>query len=79
MLMTEPRLTAQAQELLSIIRAQGGEWVTRSHIADRLGKNRLNRWHVKLLADLDRYGLIETRQVDAPGPIGYEWQYRAKG
>ena len=78
MLMTKPKLTYQARALLTIVRGAGGEWVTRSFIAERLDKNRLNRWDVKLLSNMAVYGLIEVRQVDTPGPIGYEWQYRAK-
>ena len=79
MLMTDPKLTEHAQSLLDFIRTQGGEWVTRSDLAKHQDKKRLNVWDVKLLSDLAEADLIETRQVDAPGPIGYEWQYRAKG
>jgi hypothetical protein len=79
MLMTKPELTEKARDLLEVIRLWRGEWVTRAQIAEVEGKKRLNVWDVKLLDDLATAELIEARKVKIKSPIGYEWQYRAKG
>lgn len=78
MLMTQPELTEQARELLAIVRRWRGEWVNRKDIATAENKTRLNKWDTKLLDDLTEAGLIEARKHPITGPIGYEWQYRAK-
>lgn len=72
-------LTEHGQKLLSIIRAARGEWVTRSFIAEALERNKLYVWDTKLLDDMAAGGLIEVKKRDIHGPIGYEYQYRAKG
>jgi hypothetical protein len=48
------------------------------YLGDTANKNALNKWDIVLLGKLADAGLIETQQVPHHGPIGYEWQYRAK-
>jgi hypothetical protein len=69
-------LTPQAQQILDALR-QAGTWVNRTELAKRVGKTALNKWDVILLAKLVDAGLVETMQTPRPGPISYEWKYRA--
>ena len=69
--------TPQAQAILDALK-ELGDWVNRSALATKLNKNALNKWDVILLGKLADAGLVETQQVPRHGPIGYEWQYRAK-
>lgn len=74
--MTE-ELTEHGQKLLGIIQAAGG-WVTRSFIADKLGRNKLNVWDTALLDRLAAAGLIDREKRSVPGGIGFEYVYRMK-
>ena len=78
MLMTQKRLTLQAENLLEIVRRGNGEIVTRADIAKAMDKTRLNVWDVKLLDDLIGQGYIEGEKRPIKSPIGYEWVYRSK-
>jgi hypothetical protein len=69
--------TPQAQVILDALK-ELGDWVNRSALATKLNKNALNKWDIILLGKLADADLIETQQVPHHGPIGYEWQYRAK-
>ena len=69
--------TQQAQVILDALK-ELGDWVNRSALATKLNKKSLNKWDIVLLGKLADAGLIETQQVSHHGPIGYEWQYRAK-
>ena len=69
--------TPQAQIILDALK-EAGDWVNRSALATKLNKNALNKWDIVLLGKLADADLIETQQVPHHGPIGYEWQYRAK-
>lgn len=70
-------LTPQGQQLLDVLRVEGG-WVNRADLAKQIGKKALNKWDLVLLSKLADANLIEVQQVPRHGPIGYEWQYRAK-
>jgi hypothetical protein len=75
--MTRDKLTEHGEKLLAVIRRAGGKTVTRSYIADGMGKTRLNVWETKLLDEMATAGLIEAEKRPIKGPIAYEWVYRA--
>lgn len=69
-------LTGKALELLEVLQAHPGEWLTRSDIAPHVGKKRLNDNDHNQLDNLEAAGLIEKRQVPYPGITGKQWEYR---
>jgi hypothetical protein len=69
-------LTQQAETLLEALEACGPGWHTRSTIARKLDKTRLNGFDVALLEVLREAGRIEVEKRETRGPIGYTWQYR---
>ncbi len=74
---SESPLTPQARHIYELL-SEAGKWVGRAELATKLGKSTLNKWDIALLARLTALGLIESRKIPYHGPIGYEWQYRAK-
>jgi len=77
MLMTEQHLTEHAEKLLAVLRGAGGEWVNRSYIAGKLGRNKLYVWDTALLDRMVDMGLIEAEKRPREGPINFEYVYRA--
>lgn len=71
-------LPRPAQKLLEGLQAAEGQWVSRSELAERIGRKRLFAYDVQLLADLIHRGLVESRKRPREGFIPYEWEYRAK-
>jgi len=53
-----------------------GEWFSRSDIAKLRGKKRLNPYEIGVLDLMAERGLIQRREVEIGGPIGYQYQYR---
>ncbi len=72
------RLSEQANKFLIILRQYSGNdhWLSRSDIADLIGKKRLNPYEVAAIDLLAENGLIERTREQMPGPIGYQWKYR---
>lgn len=65
-------------ELLRAIQA-AEDWINRGKLASDTGKSKLSPNDVNWLVSLEREGLIEVRKQSIVSPLGYEWQYRAKG
>lgn len=73
------RISLQERERRLIL-ALGSEWSTRTQIAERLGKSRLNTGEVTSLDYLAANGRIEKDLQTHPDyPGSNRWVYRAKG
>lgn len=71
-------LPRPAKRLLEGLQAAGGQWLSRSELAERIGRKRLFAYDVQLLAELIHQELIEARKRPREGFIPFEWEYRAK-
>lgn len=70
----EAQLTPHARKLLAALREYENLWLSRSEIADSIGKNRLTPYDIQLLLSFAEVGLGEARKVEIKGTI--HWQYR---
>lgn len=71
---TPKRITPEAENLLSVLSHK--EWLSRSEIAERLGKKRLNVWTINLLHMLEEKQLIVAFKKPGFSRDGYIWQYK---
>lgn len=71
-------ITPQGQQIIDFLRGRG-DWTTRAQIADMLGKDKLNRWHVGLLDLMIQQGMIEFDRRPRPDGTTLEFVYRLKG
>ena len=72
----KPGTTRIARQLRRVLRTQPGRWWTHQDIASAIERKRLNPNHIAQLQNMSGAGLIDSRKVDAPGPLGYQWEYR---
>lgn len=72
-------LTPLAQKMVEVLQAAGGEWVSRSAIADGLerSKSRLNPYDVTLIEQLVSDGTLEATDRKI-GTVKTERVYRVK-
>ena len=70
-------LPRPAKRLLEGLQDAGGQWLSRSELAEAIGRKRLYSYDVQLLADLIHRGLVENRKRPREGFIPYEWEYKA--
>ena len=68
-------VTPLADHLLKILRTSG-EWMTRTQIAQAIGRSRLTPYDISCLELLATQALVETRQAKR-GLFGTRWEYRA--
>ena len=73
--MQETELTPHAKKLLQSLRQYDTLWLSRSEIADHIGKKRLTPYDIQLLESFTDMGLGEARKVEIRGTI--HWQYRS--
>lgn len=71
-------LDSQSRRILDAIKG-GDDWMNRRAIAEALGKKQLNPYDIAILQILTAQELIEIRRQDNNSPVGWEWQYKAKG
>ena len=71
------QLSDQAQRFLQLINDHGGQWLSRSDIAQLAGKKRLNPYEIGVIDLLVERGLIQRRSEAMGGAIGFQWQYQA--
>lgn len=64
------------KQLLEALRPASGEWLSRSEIAGRLGKRRLNPTDIAILSMLAQVKKIEEREVPTNAPSGRRFEYR---
>jgi hypothetical protein len=74
---TAIRLPEQAERILEILRGAEGEWMSRSEIAEKLGKKVLNPGEMAYMEIMELNNLIESKTSDARTPTGWQWVYRA--
>lgn len=70
----ETQLTPHARKLLAALREYENLWLSRTEIADYIGKNRLTPYDIQLLVSFADIGIGEARKVEIKGTI--HWQYR---
>lgn len=70
----ETQLTPHARKLLNALREYENLWLSRTEIAENIGKNRLTPYDIQLLESFADVGLGEARKVEIKGTI--HWQYR---
>lgn len=70
----ETQLTPHARKLLAALREYQNLWLSRTEIADYIGKNRLTPYDIQLLESFADIGIGEARKVEIKGTI--HWQYR---
>lgn len=70
-------LTGVQKKLLKVINDNPNQWLSRSDIAELVGKNALNPNDRNLLTDLGKRGLIEIKKTSVAGAIGFQWEYKA--
>lgn len=70
----ETQLTPHARKLLSALREYENLWLSRTEVADYIGKNRLTPYDIQLLESFADIGIGEARKVEIKGTI--HWQYR---
>jgi protein involved in polysaccharide export with SLBB domain len=73
--MPDSPISAQAEKILSAIKAAGG-WVSRQQLAESLGKKKLNPYDIATLDLLVREGRIQEEKLERPGIISYTFRYR---
>lgn len=71
----EAELTPHAKKLLRSLRQYDALWLSRSEIAEHIGKKRLTPYDIQLLESFADMGLGEARKVEIKGTI--HWQYRS--
>jgi hypothetical protein len=71
----EGQLTPHARKLYDALKEYENVWLSRSEIADSIGKNRLTPYDIQLLESFADLGLGQARKVEIKGTI--HWQYRA--
>jgi hypothetical protein len=71
------RLPYQAERILEILRGSEGEWMSRSEIATKLGKNALNPGEMAYMEVMELNYLVMSKQAKARTPTGWQWVYRA--
>jgi DNA-binding response OmpR family regulator len=81
MLLTDDKpkveLTPKSKRALKVLQRHAGQWLSRSQIAEWLGKKRLNPNDIKNLDYMVAVGVIEVRKGDVSGVIvPYQWEYR---
>lgn len=67
-------LTPHARKLLSALREYENLWLSRTEIAENIGKNRLTPYDIQLLESFADMGIGQARKVEIKGTI--HWQYR---
>lgn len=70
------KLTNHQWKLLEVLIKAGGEWVTRRHIANTIGKRRLIPYDIGCLQLLEERELVDIEHVHDDTPIGYQVVYR---
>lgn len=70
----ESQLTPHAHKLLAALREYRRVWLSRSDVADGIGKNRLTPYDIRLLMSFTELGIGEARKVEVNGTL--YWQYR---
>lgn len=70
----ETQLTPHARKLLAALREYENLWLSRTEIADNIGKNRLTPYDIQLLESFVDIGIGQARKVEIKGTI--HWQYR---
>jgi hypothetical protein len=65
-----------SEKILEILRQTPREWVSRSAIAEKLGRKRLNPYDLAALTVLAEKGQIKEKREKMPGYIGFQWVYR---
>jgi hypothetical protein len=80
MVMSPPSaITTTAEKILLILRQSPQDWLSRSGIASRLGRKRLNPFDLAAIQLLLERGQIEARkEKEVPGIIGFAYEYRIK-
>ena len=71
----EGQLTPHARKLYDALKEYENVWLSRSDIADSIGKNRLTPYDIQLLESFTDLGIGQARKVEIKGTI--HWQYRA--
>lgn len=69
------QLTPHAKKLFDALKDYENVWLSRSEIADAIGKNRLTPYDIQLLESFAELGIGQARKVEIKGTI--HWQYRA--
>jgi hypothetical protein len=72
------RLTDHGKKILARLRSHAPNWMSRSQIAESIGKKRLTQYDVAVLELLTKMELIESNQKEGKGREGFNWEYRAK-
>ena len=70
----ETQLTPHARKLLAALREYENLWLSRTEIAENIGKTRLTPYDIQLLESFADIGIGEARKVEIKGTI--HWQYR---
>lgn len=68
------QLTPHARKLLQALKADENIWLSRSEVAEAIGKNRLTPYDIQLLESFADLGIGEARKVEIRGTL--HWQYR---
>lgn len=71
------RLTDHGKKILSRLRATAPNWMSRTQLAESIGKKRLTQYDVAVLELLTKMELIEANQKEGKGREGFNWEYRA--
>jgi hypothetical protein len=71
------KVTPHGERLLAILQSAGGKWLDRREIAQAIERKRLTPYDIAMLELLVKLGEAEAEQRPVPGPIAYEWIYRA--
>lgn len=73
-------METKAQALLKVLREFNGQWVKRTEIAQRLGRNRLNAGEIAVLDVLAEQGTIgRMYSTETNAPSGKVALYRSGG
>lgn len=64
------------KQLLEALEPSPEQWLTRTQIALRLGKRRLNHADIAVLSMLAQMKRIEEREVATNAPSGRRFEYR---
>jgi hypothetical protein len=71
----DAQLTPHAKKLFDALKEFENVWLSRSEIADSIGKSRLTPYDIQLLEGFAELGIGQARKVEIKGTI--HWQYRA--
>jgi hypothetical protein len=73
------RLMERMNQVINVLRSRNGDWLSRSQLAQGLGRRQLNQLDITAITLLEERGQIEVERKPDPRPAGVVFRYRVKG